>query len=139
MIIRNARLDDADVIVINDVWISRDTLLKRIAENFVYVVFDDDKFVGWLRYGLFWDNTPFMNMLYLLEPYRGKGIGKKLTTFWENEMRELGYKMVMTSTQADEKAQYFYRKLGYTDRGCLVLDNTPLKQQPLELFMLKIL
>lgn len=56
---------------------------------------------------------------------------------WENEMRSLGFKMVMTSTQADEQAQHFYRKLGYVDRGCLILDNTPFKQ-PQEILMIKV-
>ena len=58
--------------------------------------------------------------------------------FWENEMRKLGYKMVMTSTQVDEQAQHFYRKLGYVDRGSICLDNTPLAQ-PQEMLMLKVL
>ena len=56
---------------------------------------------------------------------------------WEDEMRGLGYKMVMTSTQADEQAQHFYRKLGYVDRGCLVLDGTPFEQAQ-EIFMIKV-
>ncbi|MCL2707471.1 MAG: GNAT family N-acetyltransferase [Dehalococcoidia bacterium] len=55
---------------------------------------------------------------------------------WEAEMRELGYKMVMTSTQINEQAQHFYRKLGYKERGSLFLDSTPL-DQPQEVFMLK--
>jgi ribosomal protein S18 acetylase RimI-like enzyme len=57
---------------------------------------------------------------------------------WENEMRELGFKMVMTSTQVDEEAQHFYRKLGYKDRGGLCLDGTPF-EQPQEMFMIKML
>jgi hypothetical protein len=52
-------------------------------------------------------------------------------------MRELGYKMVMTSTQADEQAQHFYRKLGYMERGCLCLDGTPY-DQPQEILMIKV-
>ena len=42
------------------------------------------------------------------------------------------------STQVDEQAQHFYRKLGYKDNGCLILDNTPF-EQPLEIFMIKTL
>lgn len=52
--------------------------------------------------------------------------------FWEEDMRRRGYKMVMISTQADEEAQHFYRKLGYIDCGALVLDG-----QPTELFIKK--
>ena len=44
-------------------------------------MYEDDKFVGWLRYNLFWDNTPFMNMLYLLDNERGKRNGSRLVIF----------------------------------------------------------
>ncbi|WP_312107147.1 hypothetical protein [Lachnoclostridium sp.] len=46
--------------------------------------------------------------------------------------------MIMTSTQVDESSQHFYRKLGYKDCGCLVLD-IPGFEQPLEMFMAKAL
>lgn len=36
-------------------------------------------------------------------------------------MREEGYPLVMTSTQSNETAQHFYRKLGYADAGSLLL------------------
>ncbi len=42
----------------------------------------------------------------------------------------------MTSTQTDESAQHFYRKLGYQDAGCLVLD-IPGYKQPMEMFLVK--
>ena len=56
--------------------------------------------------------------------------------YWEKEMSEQGFKLLMTSTQVDENAQHFYRKLGYKDCGCLVLD-LPGFEQPLEMFMIK--
>ncbi|WP_407926351.1 GNAT family N-acetyltransferase [Gehongia tenuis] len=70
-----------------------------------------------LRYNLFWDHTPFMNMLYLLNEYRGKGLGQKLVSFWEAQMRSEGYPLVMTSTVSCEYAQHFYYKLGYAAVG----------------------
>ena len=36
-------------------------------------------------------------------------------------------KLVMTSSQSDEKAQHFYRKLGYSDVGSLTLPKEPLE------------
>ena len=51
-------------------------------------------------------------------------------------MQQLGYKMLMTSTQVDENAQHFYRKLGYQDAGGLLL-SVPDYQQPMELFFIK--
>ena len=77
--------------------------------------------IGWLRWNLFWDNTPFMNLLYLLEDYRLKGYGRTLVSHWEALMREQGHTAVLTFTQANEGAQHFYRHLGYEDVGGFLL------------------
>ena len=103
-----------------------------------YVISDGDKPIGVMRYNLMWDSLPFLTLIYFDEAYRGKGFGRQAMLHWENEMRELGYTMVMTSTQVDEEAQHFYRKLGYKERGGIFLDNTPW-EQPQEMFMLKVL
>ena len=88
-----------------------------------YVILSDNRPVGLLRYNLFWDNTPFCTMLYIDEKYRGQGFGTRLMEYWENDMESRGYTLLLTSTQSDETAQHFYRKLGYTDCGCLLLDS----------------
>lgn len=101
-----------------------------------YVLLSDDKPIGLLRYNLFWDNTPFCTMLFIDEGYRGKGYGKQLLEHWENDMKTQGYGMVLTSTQVDESAQHFYRRLGYKDCGGFVID-IPAYAQPMELFLIK--
>ena len=68
-----------------------------------------------------------MNLLYLSEDQRGKGYGTKMVEFWEREMADQGYDFVLTSTQSNEEGQFFYRKLGYTDRGALLLPDEPLE------------
>ena len=62
--------------------------------------------------------------------------GKKLMDYWENDMKSQGYDMLLTSTQVDEEAQHFYRKLGYKDCGSLIID-IPKHEQPMELFLVK--
>lgn len=47
-----------------------------------------------------------------------------------------GYDMLLTSTQVDEEAQHFYRKLGYKDCDSLII-NIPKHGQPMELFLVK--
>lgn len=110
----------------------------KIRDRRGYVICDGDRLVGVMRYNLFWDHIPFLTLLYLKEAYRGKGFGRQALLHWEKEMGTLGYKMVLTSTQVDEQAQHFYRRLGYQDRGGLFLDGTPF-EQPQEMFMLKVL
>lgn len=83
--------------------------------------------MGWLRWNLFWDNTPFMNMLYILESYRHLGIGTLLAQHWERLMHSQGYSAVMTSSLSNEEAQHFYRKYGYQDSGALMLPGEALE------------
>ena len=125
--IRYANENDIEIISKYDKHISRDELESIIKLQRVIVMFEENKFIGWLRYNLFWDNTPFMNMLYLLDNERGKGNGRKLVAFWENEMKNKKYEFVLTSTQSNEEAQFFYRKQGYIDSGSLLLPNEPLE------------
>lgn len=125
--IRYATENDIEIILKYDKHISKEELENIVKLQRVIVMFEDNTFIGWLRYNLFWDNTPFMNMLYLLDNERGKGKGSQLVAFWENEMKQKNYEFVLTSTQSNEDAQFFYRKLGYIDSGSLLLPNEPLE------------
>lgn len=109
---------------------------NKIRNKQGYVLLEDDKAIGLLRYNLFWDNTPFCTMLYVDGNYRGQGYGRKLMEYWEKDMKAQGYGMVLTSTQVNENAQHFYRKLGYKDCGGFVID-IPEYAQPMEMFMVK--
>lgn len=119
---------DFQYILDNDKHISKELINTKIKTKEIIIVRNqDNKNIGWLRYGYFWDNTPFMNMLYIDENYRNKGIGKDLIRFFENEMKNKGYKLIMTSTLSNENSQHFYRKLGYKDAGSLLLEDEPLE------------
>lgn len=124
---------DYDVIRERDRHLPESLVQQKIDNREIYMLRDaNGTTIGWMRYGYFWDNTPFMNMIWIDEPYRGQGIGKRVVQQWEDEMRGRGYRLVMTSTQSNEEAQHFYRKLGYQDAGCLLLPN-----EPLEMIMIK--
>ena len=125
--IRYAQLKDIELLNKYDKHISEEELKNSIKLKRIIVMFEGSRFIGWLRYNLFWDNTPFMNMLYFLDNERNKGYGSKIIEFWEKEMKQKGYKFVMTSTQSNEQAQFFYRKHNYTDIGALLLPKEPLE------------
>ncbi len=110
--------------------------VNKVREHRGYVILENEMRIGLLRYNLFWDNTPFCTMLYIAPDFQGKGYGRKLMEHWEQEMKSRGCKMVLTSTQVDEEAQHFYRKLGYKDCGGLLIDVRGY-EQPMELFMIK--
>lgn len=127
MDIRIAEERDLEALLTHDRHVTRARLERKIADHQVLVLLDGDDFAGWLRWGLFWDEHPFMNLLYLLEPYRGKGLGRLLVAEWEARMKAAGHEVVMTSTQANECAQFFYRHMGYDDVGAFALPGDPLE------------
>ncbi|MBQ8618023.1 MAG: GNAT family N-acetyltransferase [Clostridia bacterium] len=106
----------------------------RVQARNGYVLEEDGVSVGIMHHCIFWDSLPIMNLIYLAEEHRRKGYGAQAMRAWEADMLRRGYKMVMISTQADEEAQHFYRKLGYVDCGAWVLNN-----EPTELFLCKTL
>ncbi len=109
---------------------------EKIRTKRGYVLVEDEKIIGILRYNLFWDNTPFCTMLFIEDSYRSKGYGRQMMEHWEQDMKAQGYGMLMTSTQVDEDAQHFYRKLGYKDAGGFIVD-VPGFEQPMEMIMIK--
>ncbi len=103
-----------------------------------YVIYHEKKQIGIILYCLLWNKIPFMNLIYIEEKYRNLGLGSKALISFEKQMKSKGYKMVLTSTQVDEKAQDLYRKLGYLECGGLLFNNTPY-DQPMEMFFKKVL
>ena len=123
---------DLEALARLDRHISREELFHSIARGRVLTAKSGARLTGWLRYNLFWDNTPFLNLLYILEEERGRGIGGALLRLWEERMAQAGHRLVMTSTLSNEPAQQFYRSHGYRDAGCLLLEG-----EPTELFLTK--
>jgi len=105
--------------------VSPEVLTDVVSAGRVMVVEVDGLPVGFLRWGLFWDQVPFMNLLWVLPDWRGQGIGTALVNAWEKSQLVAGHSMVLTSTVSAETAQHLYRRLGYIDSGALLLPDEP--------------
>lgn len=127
MQIRVAQQKDVDFLLKYDKHVDKNELYSLVALGRILIAEDNYNSIGWLRWNLFWDNTPFVNMLFLLEEYRNIGHGKEIMVYWEKLMKESGYGLVMTSTLSNEQAQHFYRKLNYLDSGSLLLKGEPME------------
>lgn len=125
--VMQAQPADHDYLVQHERHIEAKTVARKLKAGKFLLVKRDDAPFGWLRWGYFWDEIPFMNMLYLAEAERGQGYGRRLVTVWEEQMRAMDYAQVMTSTLSNEPAQHFYRKLGYVDCGALLLPGEALE------------
>ena len=129
MTIELAHSQDQQNIARLDTHIPSSRLGECIGNGQIYILKDDsiknggqnhrlkDPVVGVLRYSLFWQTIPFLDLLYIDEAYRNQGFGTAMVHEWEKAMATCGYEYVMTSTQADELAWRFYEKLGYRKIG----------------------
>jgi ribosomal protein S18 acetylase RimI-like enzyme len=122
-----AEPEDLDYLAREDHHVQRGVIEQKIGRREIMVLHHDGRRAGALRYGYFWDEIPFMSLLWVREELRGRGFGTSLVAFWEDEMRKAGYEVVMTSTLSSERAQHLYRRLGYEDCGCLLLTDEPLE------------
>jgi GNAT superfamily N-acetyltransferase len=121
-----------------DTHTSQDGFRRKVEGQTGYMLCSDGMPAGLMHYSVLWDNLPFLNLIFLTAEYRGRGFGRSAMSYWEHEMASQGYRMALISTQVDEDAQFFYRKLGYKECGCLVLSEGPMAQ-PMEMFMSKTL
>lgn len=118
--IRLATKRDIDFLVQHDRHLTPSFMLDKIHRNEVYIIECQSEPVGWARYNLFCDLVPFLTNINVLENHRRRGFGSQLIRHWEEQMKDRGVTFVLTSTQADEDAQFFYRKVGYTDCGSML-------------------
>jgi hypothetical protein len=63
---RVASASDLSFLADLDQHISRDRLAELVAARLVMVAELDGGVAGFLRWGLFWDQVPFMNLLWIL-------------------------------------------------------------------------
>ena len=136
MTIRYVNAEDHDFWFSLDRHLSENEFQLKVRDQMGYVLIKDSLPVGILRWSLFWDSIPFCNLLYVQDDLQRKGYGRLLVEHWEADVITRGYNLVMTSTQSDEEAQHFYRKLGYKDCGGLTLP-FPGYEQPMELILAK--
>ena len=118
---------DSDLPFLSEVdrHVSPSELTHVIAVGRVMVAEVDGSTAGCLRWGLFWDAIPFMNLLFVVPEQRGQRVGTTLVEEWERSQVAAGRTLVLTSTVSAETSQHLYRRLGYVDTGALLLPGEP--------------
>lgn len=115
---RFAEEADLDMLLDYDPGIDRDELFCRIWTGQIYITEADNRFAGWLRYNLFADAIPCLNMLYVFSQFRNRGYGTQLLQLWEQDMKNNNYKKILVLIP-DEQLRQFYVQSGYTVAGNL--------------------
>lgn len=116
-----------------DQHITPDRLKAVISEGRAFAAEADGNILGVLRYSLFWESIPFLDLIYIAPPCQKQGVGRSLMAFWEEKMKNYGFRFCLTSTQEDETAKFFYEALGYVKTGAFF----PPEQEAAELIYQK--
>ena len=79
------------------------------------------------RFTPFWSQIPYIDLIWVDEPYRQQGAGKAMLSLLEEAAREQGIRLIMSSSQSDEpQPQAWHRHMGFRDAGALT-DLRPLQ------------
>jgi len=123
MEINYASIEDLEYLIQSDSHISSSVIERKIQDKLIIIIKLEEVCIWFIRFWFFWDEIPIMNMLKVNKWMRWKWLWRKIVEFWENEMKQRWHEWILTSTQENEEAQYFYRKIWYKDIGQFKLPN----------------
>lgn len=96
--------------------VAREILNKTAGNGFAYGAFCEGKVVGYILVSneFFGSSHQYIELLmyHVSEPYRGRGIGKKLFKLACGTAKEIGAKKLYISAHSSKESQAAYRKLG---------------------------
>lgn len=102
-----------------------ETLHAQIRDGRLRIMESAGEPVGFLKYYILWEMLPLIEVIVVREDRRRCGIGRDAVRAWESEMAARSFRRAIVSTQADETAQEFWRRIGYRDCGSFTLPDWP--------------
>ena len=93
---------------------------RKVGDANVFLALRDGEPVGYLRLEWLWSKLPYIEMVWVPEPYRRSGVGRTLLTHVEAEVNGRGHAALYSSSQADEpEPQAWHRRVGFEECGLL--------------------
>lgn len=122
--VRPAGTGDLEWLKANDVHAKTDLFpdwewVRRCIEQRLYLIaVADGTKRGFLRFSLHWGAIPYMDMIGVDDEFQRAGIGTMLLRRWEEDMKAMGAKIVMTSCMSDEpEPRAWHERNGYRECG----------------------
>ncbi len=120
MNIRYATSSDQQWIVEHDQHVSAQWIERCLQKREIIIAIADTDPLGFMRFSYFWGKIPYMDMVWVMPEDRCKGVGTALCRFWQQEMQQKDYTLLMTSSMQNEpEAQSWHLRNGFTQSGQL--------------------
>ena len=88
-------------------------ITKSFKEDDFYIYVIDKKIVGFIISQINENNEGYVNELWIIKEFQGKGIGKALTKFIEDKYKKKEVKSIGLTANQRAGAVNFYKKLKY--------------------------
>ncbi len=113
----------------NDKWPDFETAKSYILENvqnpnFIgYVMIEDENIIGVSigRVKTWWQGKEYLIEEFFIDnSYQGKGLGSKLMSFINNDLKKEEVKNIVLLTDKDTEAFKFYKKRGFKEKSDMI-------------------
>lgn len=106
--------------VSRDGYVPQEIILHKIKQEECFILEVDGQSAGYLRLEFLWSLIPYISLVMILETYRKKGFSRDLLGFVESHLRERGFNVLYSSSQADEPTpQAWHRYMGFEECGII--------------------
>ncbi|MFW9964282.1 MAG: GNAT family N-acetyltransferase [Candidatus Sifarchaeia archaeon] len=120
VIVRFAGPEVLEWCVVEDVHVTEQIIRHKIINDEIIIAELDGQPIGYLRLEYLWSNVPYIGMFFVMDEYRGEGIGRKILAFLEDYLRSRGYDVLFSSSQANEpEPQAWHRSVGFVEAGII--------------------
>ncbi len=117
-----AQENDLEDILTIDNWLDHEKATTKIRLQEIIIMRQAHQIIGMLRFSYFWDQIPFINLLWIEPSMRNQRCGTQMLTWFEEHMKHENHRNIMTSSLASESGQHFFRKQGFEDCGSLLIE-----------------
>ncbi|HEY42148.1 MAG TPA: GNAT family N-acetyltransferase [Dehalococcoidia bacterium] len=117
--IRFATPSDLDFVK-QDGYIPAEVVKRKIEWQEVLVASKDTTLVGYLRLEYLWSLVPYIALIYVTPEHRRQGVGITMLHFVEEFLRNRGFNVLYSSSQANEaEPQTWHRRAGFEECGII--------------------
>ena len=118
--VRFARPDDLEWCVQLDKHVGPAVIQRKIEQEEILIAEAGGEPVGYLRLEYLWSLVPYIALIWVLPEHRRKGVGRAILGYLEEFLREEGYRVLLSSSQANEpQPQAWHRHMGFEECGYL--------------------
>jgi predicted GNAT superfamily acetyltransferase len=97
-----------------------DVVLRKLRAREIILLSVNDQPTGYLWFSFLWSSLPFVDLIYINDSCRKRGLSRILLGCLEDHLKARGFDVLYSSSQLDEPApQAWHRHMGFEECGVI--------------------